>query len=95
MSSGNGVRYLICIIHICVDFVTRRMNESKLDNDDDIYLTAIWLTPGGSITRNIYNKQYTQYMESTILGLRAVPVFASCTLTFASQLREKQGKNLS
>ena len=33
----------------------------------DIYLTAIGLTPGGSITRHIYNKQYTQYIESTIL----------------------------
>ena len=31
----------------------------------DIYLTAIGLTPGGSITRHIYNKQYTQYIEST------------------------------
>jgi len=39
----------------------------------DIYLTAIGLTPGGSITRHIYNKQYTQYIESTILEVRAVP----------------------
>jgi len=30
----------------------------------DIYLTAIGLKPGGSITRHIYNKQYTQYIES-------------------------------
>ena len=30
----------------------------------DIYLTAIGLTPGGSITRHIYNKQYTQYIET-------------------------------
>ena len=36
----------------------------------DIYLTAIGLTPGGSITRHIYNKQY---IESTILEVRAVP----------------------
>jgi len=39
----------------------------------DIYLTAIGLTPGGSITRHIYYKQYTQYIESTILEVRAVP----------------------
>jgi len=45
-----------------------------------IYLTAIGLTPGGSITRHIYNKQYTQYIESTILvnagrapSLRVIP----------------------
>ena len=39
----------------------------------DIYLTAIGLTPGGSITRHIYNKQYTKYIESTILEVLAVP----------------------
>ena len=39
----------------------------------DTYLTAFGLTPGGSITRHIYNKQYTQYIESTILEVRAVP----------------------
>ena len=58
----------------------------------DIYLTAIGLTPGGSITRHIYNKQYTQYIDSTILEVRAVPRFASYTLTFALQLRRKHGK---
>jgi len=26
------------------------------DDDDDIYLTAIGLTPGGSITRHIYKR---------------------------------------
>ena len=40
---------------------------------DDIYVTATGLTPGGSITRHIYNKQYTQYIENTILEVRAVP----------------------
>jgi len=38
----------------------------------DIYLTAIGLTPGGNITRHIYDKQYTQYIDSTILEVRAV-----------------------
>jgi len=46
----------------------------------DIYLTAIGLTPGGSITRHIYNKQYTKYIESTILEVRTV-LKISVTLT--------------
>ena len=32
------------------------------------------MTPGGSITQHIYNKQYTQYIESTILEVPAVPL---------------------
>jgi len=59
----------------------------------DIYLTAIGLTPGGSITRHIYNKQYTQYIESTILELRAVPrlceLYPDICLTTEGKARKK------
>ena len=49
----------------------------------DIYLTAIGLTPGGSITRHIYNKQYTQCMQ------------ISCSVTRTmSRSRSPNGKRL-
>ena len=59
----------------------------------DIYLTAIGLTPGGSITRRIYNKQYTQIIESTILEVRAVPrlceLYPDICLTTERKARKK------
>jgi len=44
--------------------------QFHIDVSCDIYLTAIGLAPGGSITRHIYNKQYTQYIN-TILEVQA------------------------
>jgi len=59
----------------------------------DIYLTVIGLKPGGSITRHIYNKQYTQYIETTILEVRAVPrlcqLYPDICLTTEEKAREK------
>jgi len=59
----------------------------------DIYLTAIGLTPGGSITRHIYNEQYTKYTESTILEVRAVPclcqLYPDICLTTEGKARKK------
>jgi len=60
---------------------------------NDIYLTAVGLTPGGSITRHIYNKQYTQYIECTILEVRAVPrlcqLYPDICLTTEGKARKK------
>jgi len=60
----------------------------------DIYLTAFGLTPGGSITRHIYNKQYTQYIESTILEVQAVPslckLYPDICLTTVEKGRKKR-----
>ena len=68
---------------------------------DMIYLlTAIGLTPGGSSTVHIYtqpihrttqNKQYTE-QHNNLGECGPCPVLASYTMTFALQLRKKQGK---
>ena len=66
-------------------------------------LTAIGLTPGGSSTAHIYTQtihrttQSTQTIQTTTQltnweECRLCPVFASYTLAFALQLREKHGK---
>jgi len=70
---------------------------------DMIYLTAGGLTPGGSSTVHIYPQtvhrttQSTQTMHRTTQltnweECRPCPVFASYTVAFALQLREKRGK---
>ena len=66
-----------------------------MDDDDDIYLTAIGLTPGGSITRHIYNKQYTQYIENTILEVRAMPRLCELYPDICLTTEGKARKNLS
>ena len=66
-------------------------------------LTGIWLPPGGSNTVHIYAQtvhrttQSTQTIHRTTQftneeECRPCPVFASYTLAFALQLREKHGK---
>jgi len=63
-------------------------------------LTAIGLSPGGSITVHIYtqtihrttqNKQYTE-QHNNLGDCGPCPVLDSYTLAFALQLRKKQGK---
>jgi uncharacterized integral membrane protein len=59
-------------------------------------LTAIGLTAGGSSTVHIYTQtihRRTQLTNWEECG--PCPVFASYTLAFALQLREKKKKNLS
>jgi len=48
----------LLIIHVglCVKCLLFLFNLTELKYDDDIYLTAIGLTPGGSITRHIYKQ---------------------------------------
>ena len=71
-----------------------------------VYLTAIWLTPGGSSTllhtNNTWTTQSTQNntQNNTINTWNNIikeecgpcPVFARYTLAFALQLRKKHGK---
>jgi len=68
-----------------------------------MYLTAIVLTTGGGSTVHIYTQtvprttQLTQTIHRTTQLINweecgPCPVFASYTLAFASQLKEKHGK---
>ena len=56
-------------------------------------LIAIGLTAGGSSTvqYTFTHKQYTE-RHNNLGECGPCPVLASCTLTFALQLRKKQGK---
>jgi len=59
-------------------------------------LTAIGLSPGGSSAVHIYTQTIHRTTQITNLEeCGPCPVFASFTLTFALQLREKAWKNLS
>jgi len=57
-------------------------------------LTAIRLSPGGSITVHIYTQTVhrTTQITTNLLECRPCPVFASFTLAFVLQLRKKHGK---
>jgi hypothetical protein len=66
-------------------------------------LAAIWLTPGGSITVQIYTQTIHNTTQPTQTLRRITqltnweecwpcPVFATYTLAFALQLRKKHGK---
>jgi len=61
-------------------------------------LTAVGLTPGGSThlhtnnTQNNTNNNGTTQITTNVEECRPCPVFASFTLAFALQLREKHGK---
>jgi hypothetical protein len=57
-----------------------------------ICLTAIGLTPGDSSTSHIYTQTVHIIQRKEIWEVRAVPIFASYTLVFALQLREKNWK---
>ena len=61
---------------------------------DMIYLlTAIGLSPGGSSAVHIYTQTVNRTTHLTIWEeCGQCPVFASCTLAFALQLRKKHGK---
>jgi hypothetical protein len=71
-----------------------------------IYLTEIWLTPGGSSSVHIYTQIIYRTTQSTLTihgttqftnqeESGPCPVFARYTLAFALQLRKKTRKNLS
>jgi hypothetical protein len=67
--------------------------DSTQSNDNIYipYITAIGLTPGGSNTSHIYTQ--TIHIIQRIFGkCGPCPVFASCTLVFALQLRKKHRK---
>jgi hypothetical protein len=78
----------------------RRWNWLSLWHDVVYWLTAIGLKTGGSSTVHIYTqtihrtKQNKQYIEQHKIWEECgpCPVFASYTLAFALQLREKHGK---
>ena len=53
-------------------------------------LTAIGLSPGGSITIHIYTQ--TIHRTTNLEECGPCPVFVSFTLAFALQLRKKHGK---
>jgi len=55
-------------------------------------LTAIGLSPGGSITEHIYTQtvQRTTQITTNLEECGPCPVFANFTLTFALQLRKNQ-----
>jgi hypothetical protein len=55
-------------------------------------LTAIGLTPGGSSTVHIYTQTVHRTTQLIWEECGPCPVFASYTLAFALQLREKHGK---
>jgi len=61
-------------------------------------LTAIGLSPGGSIhlhtnnTQNNINNNRTTQIQTNVEECGPCPVFASFTLAFALQLRKKHGK---
>jgi hypothetical protein len=57
-------------------------------------LTAIALSPGGSSTVHIYTQKIhgTTQITTNLEECRLCPIFASFTLAFALQLREKHGK---
>ena len=59
-----------------------------IDNDIDIFLTAVLLTPGGSSTVHIYTKTIHKKKQLILKECWTCPVFASYTL----QLRKKHGK---
>jgi hypothetical protein len=60
-------------------------------------LTAVGLSPGGSSTVHIYTQtiRRTTQIQTNVEVCGPCPVFASFTLAFALQLREKARKNLS
>jgi hypothetical protein len=64
-------------------------------------LTAVGLSPGGSThlhtnnTQNNTNNNRTTQITTNVEECGPCPVFASFTLAFALQLREKTRKNLS
>jgi hypothetical protein len=64
-------------------------------------LTAVVLSPGGSThlhknnTRNNTNNSRTTQIQANAEEWGSCPVFASFTLAFALQLREKARKNIS
>ena len=57
-------------------------------------LTAIGLSPGGSITAHIYTQTIhrTTQITTNLEECGQCPVFVSFTLAFALQLRKKHGK---
>jgi len=61
-------------------------------------LTAIGLSPGGSSTVHIYTQtvhrttQLTTQLSPNLEKCGPCPIFASYTLAFALQVREKHGK---
>jgi len=59
-----------------------------------IYLTAIWLTPGGGSAVHIYTQTIhrTTQITTSLEECGPCPVFASFTAAFALQLRKKHGK---
>jgi len=85
-------------------------NQSEESSDENenrnymiYFLTAIWLTPGGSSTVHIYTQTIhrTTQLTQTIHRTKQLtnceecgpcPVFASYTLAFVLQLRKKHGK---
>jgi len=59
----------------------------------EIYLlTAVWLTPGGSSTVNIYTQTIHRTTQLIWEECGPCPVFASYTLAFALQLKKKHGR---
>ena len=58
-------------------------------------LTAIGLSPGGSITVHIYTQTIyrTTQITTNLIECEPCPVFAKFTLAFALQLRKKHGES--
>ena len=55
-------------------------------------LTAIGLTPGGGSTVHIYTQTIHRTTQLIWEECGSCPVYANYTLSFALQLRKKQGK---
>ena len=73
----------------------KKQSGLKILRNDMIYLlTAIGLSPGGSITVHIYTQTIhrTTQITSNLEEYGPCPVFAKFTLAFALQLRKKHGK---
>ena len=73
-------------------------NHPEDEDTDMIYMTtAIGLTPGGSGTVHIYKQiiYRTTQITTNLEECGPCPVFASFTVAFVLQLREKHGKNLT
>jgi hypothetical protein len=66
-----------------------------------LFLTAIWLTPGGSSTVNVYTQKVTQntengtYITIKIWEVRAVPRFCELYPGIYLTTEEKARENLS
>ena len=94
------------MLHACLPFDTRSkvnfgfhsltalipMNDPSVPLGYIYLLTAIGLTPGGSSTVHIYTQTVHRTKQLIWEECGPCPVFASCTLAFDLELRERHGK---